>query len=154
MPNKSCSTCGFAALGQPQCPVIGIPIDPSANHSCPYYAKELTYCERCKQIIPNSAIYSRAADGSWKIYCKNCSSLSGTCGGCLKSSTCDFETNPSPIPKAVEKRFQQGNIITIQTVKSEERINETCAKNCECFDHETRTCCREYNCCNKYEDLF
>lgn len=153
MPNKSCSTCGFAALGQPQCPVIGIPIDPSANHSCPYYAKELIYCERCKQIIPNSAIYSKAADGSWKVYCKNCSSLSGTCGGCLKSSTCDFETNPSPIPKAVEKRFQQGNQIMITQIKNPDRIAISCKLNCSCFSEEFG-CCREFNTCGNYEGAF
>ena len=153
MPNKSCSTCGFAALGQPQCPVIGIPIDPSANHSCPYYAKELIYCERCKQVILNSAIYSQASDGSWKVYCKNCSSLSGTCGGCSKSPTCDFETNPSPLPKAVIKSFQQGNIITTQTIKNPARIDETCRKNCECFSEEFG-CCREFNTCRNLERTF
>lgn len=153
MPTKSCFTCAFRTLNPQECPLIRYSYTEDRNQYCPYWSAELPICDRCGQIELNS-ILSQSSDGTWKRLCKKCESLSGTCGGCSKSSTCDFETNPSPIPKAVQKRIQQGNQIMVTTVKNDARINETCAKNCECFDHETRTCCREYNCCKNYEGIF
>ncbi len=155
MSTKSCFTCAYRTLNPQQCPLIGYQYADDRNQVCPYHTTEIVYCARCGNIIPKRHyMLTHYSDGTWKPTCENCLKLSGTCGGCSKSSTCDFETNPSPIPKAVEKRFQQGNQIIVTTVKNDERINETCAKNCECFDHETRTCCREYNCCKNYKDAF
>lgn len=156
MPTKSCLTCGYRNLNPQQCPLIGYQYtENDTNAVCPYWVDEVVTCAVCGQIIPKkNYCLTHFKDGTWKPTCENCLKLSGTCGGCSKSSTCDFETNPSPIPKAVQKRIQQGNQIIVTTVKNDERINETCAKNCECFDHETRTCCREYNCCRNYEDVF
>ena len=153
MPTKSCYTCAYRTLNPQQCPLIGYNYADDRNQVCPYHTTELPKCDICGQITPNS-MFTQKSDGSWIHICKNCQSKSGTCGGCSKSSTCDFETNPSPIPKAIQKRIQQGNQIMVTTVKNDARINETCAKNCECFDHETRTCCRENNTCGKYEDVF
>lgn len=152
MPTKSCFTCGYHSLNEKACPLIHC-VFAENPQVCPYWVAEVPICEVCGQIDPN-CVLTQKSDGSWIRICQNCLSKSGTCGGCSKSSTCDFETNPSPIPKAVQKRIQQGNQIMVTTVKNDERINETCAKNCECFDHETRTCCREYNCCKNYKDAF
>ena len=154
MPTKSCFTCAFRTLNPQQCPLIGYQYADDRNQVCPYWVYELPKCEVCGRIDPNYVLFLNKDETGYIPVCSKCKELSGTCGGCSKSSTCDFETNPSPIPKAVQKRIQQGNQIIVTTVKNDERINETCAKNCECFDHETRTCCREYNCCNKYEDAF
>lgn len=153
MPTKSCFTCAYRTLNPQQCPLIGHQYTDDRNQVCPYHATELPKCDICGDITPNNVL-TQKSDKSWIRICKKCESLSGTCGGCSKSSTCDFETNPSPIPKAVEKRIQQGNQIMVMTVKNDKRINETCAKNCECFDHETRICCREYNCCKNYNANF
>ena len=152
MPSKSCYNCGYRALNPQECPVLGIPYGPTA---CPFHTKELTYCAICNQVIPGRNVtFTQAPDSSWKAVCEKCLPVIGTCRTCSKGSTCDFETNPSPIPKAVEKRFQQGNQIIVTTVKNDERINETCAKNCECFDHETRTCRKENSYCEKYKEEF
>ena len=153
MPTKSCLNCAFRTLNPQQCPIIGHRYTEDRNQVCPYWVNELPKCEVCGKIVPDS-MFTQKSDGSWIRICKNCQSKSGTCGGCSKSTACDFETNPSPTPKAVQKRIQQGNQIVVTTVKNDERINETCAKNCECFGHETRTCCREYNCCKNYKDAF
>ena len=152
MPNKTCANCGFATLGLPECPVIHSPIDPSANYNCPYWCAELNYCVFCGNIISTHPIFTQASDGSWKAMCKNCQSLSGTCATCSKSTTCDFDTNPSPIPKAVEKRFQQGNQIMITQIKNPLRIEATCRVNCECFSEEFG-CLRENNTCGKYKGV-
>ena len=152
MPTKSCFNCGYRALNPQECPVLGIPYGPTA---CPFHTKEITYCAICNQIIPGRNItFTQAPDSSWKAICEKCLPTIGTCRTCSKGSTCDFETNPSPIPKAVQKTIQQGNQIMVVTVKSDERINETCAKNCECFDHETRTCRKENSYCEKYKEEF
>ena len=152
MSMKSCLTCGYSTLDPQQCPLIGYSYTEDRNTCCPYWIDKLRKCVRCDRIIvsPNPIVINK--DNTWGYICENCISLSGTCGGCLKSTTCDFETNPSPIPKAVQKRIQQGNQIMVTTVKNEARVLETCAKNCDCFDHENKICSREYNCCKNYTD--
>ena len=151
MPNKSCLNCGYRALNPQQCPLIGYHYADDRKPLCPYWVPEVPKCDLCGQIDPNSVL-TQITDGSWKRCCKNCESKFGTCGGCVKSQECDFETNPSPLPKAVQKRIQQGNQIMVATVKNDARVAETCAKNCECFCQETQTCLRENGCCGKYED--
>ena len=152
MPTKSCFTCAYRTLNPQQCPLIGYNYADDRNQVCPYHTIELPKCDICGQIVPDS-MFTQKSDGSWIRICKKCESLSGTCGGCSKSSTCDFETNPSPIPKAVQKRFQQGNQIMVTTIKNPSRIDVTCRINCSCFSEENG-CCREYNTCGNFEGAF
>ena len=152
MPTKSCLTCSYRTLNPQQCPLIGYNYSDDRSQVCPYHTTELPKCDICGQIVPDS-MFTQKSDGSWIRICKKCESLSGTCGGCSKSSTCDFETNPSPIPKAVEKRFQQGNQIMITQIKNPSRIDVTCRINCPCFSEEFG-CCREYNTCGNFEGAF
>ena len=152
MPTKSCFNCAYRTLNPQQCPLIGYQYADDRNQVCPYHTTELSKCDICGQIVPDS-MFTQKSDGSWIRICKNCQSKSGTCGGCSKSSTCDFETNPSPIPKAVQKRFQQGNQIMVTTIKNPSRIDVTCRVNCPCFSEENG-CCREYNTCGNFEGAF
>lgn len=98
-------------------------------------------------------MFTQKSDGSWIRICQNCQSKFGTCVGCSKSATCDFETNPSPIPKTVQKRTQQGSQIMVTTIKNPSRIDVTCRINCPCFSEENG-CCREYNTCGNFEGAF
>ena len=152
MPKQSCLTCGYRTLNPQKCPLIGYEYADAANNICPYWVVEAPKCDLCGQVDPNSVL-TQFSDTSWKRLCGKCMSSFGTCRGCVKSQGCDFETNPSPLPKAVQKRIQQGNQIIVTTVKNEERVKETCAKNCQCFCQETRTCLREYECCKNYEEV-
>ena len=152
MPTKSCFTCAYRTLNPQQCPLIGYQYADDRNQVCPYHNTEFPKCDICGQIVPDS-MFTQKSDGSWIRICKNCQSKSGTCGGCSKSSTCDFETNPSPIPKAVQKRTQQGNQIMVTTIKNPSRIDVTCRINCPCFSEENG-CCREYNTCGNFEGAF
>ena len=151
MPTKSCYTCAYRTLNPQQCPLIGYNYADDRNQVCPYHTTELPKCDICEQVTPNS-MFIQKSDGSWIRVCKNCLSKSGTCGGCSKSSTCDFETNPSPIPKAVQKRIQQGNQIMVTTVKNPSRIEITCKKNCDCWNVKIQECNKEYGCCENYID--
>ena len=149
---KSCLNCAYHTLNPQKCPLIGYAYSGNGNQVCPYWAHELPKCDYCGRIEQDCSILE-ATDGNWKRLCHDCRSKLGTCAMCKKSITCDFETNPSPIPKAVEKRFQQGNQIMVTTVKNEERIRETCRKNCKCFSEEFG-CLRENGTCGKYEGVF
>lgn len=152
MPTKSCLTCGYRSLNLQQCPLIGYQY--TENAVCPYWIDEVVTCAVCGQIIPKKNYYlTHFKDSTWKPTCDNCLKLSGTCGGCSKSSTCDFETNPSPIPKTVQKQIRQGNQILVTTVKNPSRIEMTCEKNCGCFSQEFG-CLRENGTCEKYERAF
>ena len=138
MPTKSCFTCGYRSLNPQQCPLIGYQYtENDTNAVCPYWVDEVVTCAVCGQIIPKkNYCLTHFKDGTWKPTCDNCLKLSGTCGGCSKSTTCDFETNPSPIPKTVRRVFQKGPMQTVAEVINPERIRETCEKNCRCFDPE------------------
>ena len=153
MPTKSCFTCAFRTLNPQQCPLIGYSYTEDRNQVCPYWIEELPKCEVCGRIDPNYVLFLNKDETAYIPVCFNCSKLSGTCGGCSKSSTCDFETNPSPLPKAVQKQIRQGNQIMVTTVKNEERIRETCQKNCGCFSQEFG-CLRENGTCGNYEGAF
>ena len=154
MPTKSCFTCGYRTLNPQQWPLIGYSYTEDRNQVCPYWIDEIVYCARCGKVIPTKHYpLTHYSDGTWKPTCENCLKLSGTCGGCSKSSTCDFETNPSPIPKAVEKRFQQGPMTQIVQIRNPDRIDISCRKNCECFSEEFG-CLRENGTCGKYNCVF
>lgn len=146
MPTKSCKTCGWRTLNPQQCSLIGYKYADNRHICCPYYVAELPICDHCGKPDPQ-LIITTTSSGKIKKFCNNCLSLSETCGGCLFSATCDFETNPSPIPKSVQKRIQQGNQIFVVTEKNEKRVEETCHKNCKCFNPEYGSCNRENNCC-------
>ena len=150
MSRKSCINCGYHSLDALQCPLIGYQYTQEHDTVCPYWVPEVPKCDLCGQIDPNSVL-TQSSDESWKRLCRNCIDKFGGCGGCKKSTECDFETNPSPLPKAVEKRFQQGNQIMVVTVKNPDRIEISCKKNCGCWD-ENFGCLKENGCCGKYED--
>lgn len=156
MPTKSCFTCGYRTLNPQQCPLIRYSYTEDRNQVCPYWTAEITYCAvpTCNTIIPGPHyILTQFSDGNYKPICENCLSLSGTCGNCENSHTCDFETNPSPIPKAVQKRIQQGNQIMITQIKNPDRIAISCKLKCECFSEEFG-CLRENNTCGKHKGEF
>ena len=153
MSTKSCFTCAFRTLNPHKCPLIGYSYTEDHNQVCPYWIDELPKCEVCGRIDPNYVLFLNKDETAYIPVCFNCSKLSGTCSLCSKSTTCDFETNPSPIPKAMQKQVRQGNQILVTIVKNEERIRETCEKNCGCFSKEFG-CLRENGTCGNYEGAF
>ena len=154
MPDKSCLTCAYRNLDPQKCQLIGYDYAANPHTSCPYHSIYLTTCGRCGRIIiPPDIYHTLSDDNTWRTLCKQCNSLSGLCPSCSSANYCDFENNPSPLPKAVEKRFQQGNQIMITTVKNEARVKETCAKNCKCFSEEFG-CLRENGTCGNYTGAF
>ena len=84
------------------------------------------------------------------LICERCNSLRGNCILCISARTCPFETDPSPIPKTIQKQFRNGPMISVTEVKNPARIDITCKTSCPCFS-EDFGCMKEYNTCGKYE---
>lgn len=85
------------------------------------------------------------------VICANCYVHCNTCAMCQQVRFCDFETNPSSLPKQVQKFVRQGNM-TIQTVeKAPSRIEITCAAGCPCFDPEFG-CLKQNGTCANYKE--
>ena len=112
-------------------------------------------CETCGRPTEQQVL---APDGNlWHILCPNCADQLNSCGFCKNAGKCDFETNPSSLPKYIQKQIRQGPIISVMTVKNPERIRQTCQNGCPCYDSEFE-CMREFYYCERidhiYEDNF
>lgn len=108
--------------------------------------KPIIYCELCGQPID----YPTAIILDNYYICHQCKNFMGTCALCTNVNKCDFETNPSPIPKVIQQQVRQGNMIAVTQVRNPKRIEITCKQNCPCFDSEIG-CLREYNTCGQYK---
>ena len=143
--NKFCGDCGFReAQGSALvCSIFRIKVDPNLD-SCPKYVYELymKHCEICGQPLLVPGIVD-IVDGNPHLICTTCGSKMNTCETCREISKCDFETNPSPIEKTINKQVRQGNMVMMTTVKNPKRIDETCKKNCKCYDEKNE--CRRQN---------
>ena len=82
--------------------------------------------------------------------CDDCLNRLGTCAVCEYQNTCDFETNPSTLPKIVQKVIRQGNAQMMTQVRNPEREKITCAAGCKCYD-KTYGCSRQDGLCVNYE---
>lgn len=138
-----CRTC---AIRQPEgsiCRLTGREINPDKDF-CSSHRKEIIICEVCDNgtLAP---IVVLSDDGN-HIVCENCNGSLSSCHFCLNSSSCAFETDPSPLPKLIQKQIRQGPMTTVTTVKNPDRVRETCMKGCPCFDEENG-CLRQFNYC-------
>ncbi len=149
---QKCNNCGYADWDTAKCRLLGIPIEPKDGLTCTQWKQELDVCSICGRVIVNNP-YLISNNDSWNMVCGECVKQLNTCRNCQNSQSCDFETNPSSLPKAVMKRFQQGNQIIQTQVKNPERIEMTCAKNCCCWDSKNRVCMKEYNYCENIEEV-
>ena len=86
-----------------------------------------------------------------RLYCQRCAALFDTCSLCLNSVGCEFETNPSPLPKVVVQTIRQGAVTMQQQIKNPERIKQFCFP-CKCFDQDDLICRREERWCPNYNE--
>ena len=103
-------------------------------------------CDYCAN--PNSAVL----DTEGRSYCQRCFAAMDTCGACIHGAKCEFETNPSPLPKQVQKTIRQGNAVLQTFVKNPDRIRELCLYACPCFDEENG-CGKEFGYCPNYKEV-
>ncbi len=89
------------------------------------------FCKMCgSPLVGANLVYDVELDS---FYCTRCFPYIRTCHNCATGNLCDFETNPSPIPKQVQVTRQVGGAIMSQTTVNPERIKITCANGCPCF---------------------
>lgn len=108
-------------------------------------------CETCGRQTEQQVL---APDGdSWHILCPNCADQLNSCGFCKNAGKCDFETNPSSLPKFVQKQIRQGPMISVTTEMNPERIRQTCEKGCDCFDANFG-CMRQFHYCERIDHAY
>ena len=141
-----CARCGYLRDGQ--CTVFKEPRIPSAN-ACPAYSHYFEECHNCGQpTIPASLTLNHE---TLKGYCPQCALTLYHCPTCAAGQSCEFETNPSPTPKYIQKQVRQGNVIATIQEKNPSRVAELC-KNCPCWNDKENACCKENNYCNKWKE--
>lgn len=129
-----CRHCVYYQLGNSICRIFNGVIDPD-EPGCPHYSKSEFKCHLCgKPIVDKKTMFLEELTDSTVVICDACNNIAVSCSTCTEARTCDFETNPSTLPKAVQKQIRQGNTIMTTTVKNPARIAETCAKNCKCWN--------------------
>lgn len=149
MTKKTCLQCGLLKANGNICPVFKGPRT-EENKICDYFSKHLQTCEICGLIIlPTTLIYDMT-DETPHIICEGCQSRTGTCATCSKSQECKFQTDPSNLPFTIQKQIRQGNMVMVTEIKNPERIRQTCAKGCPCFDPETQECNKELGICGSW----
>ena len=84
--------------------------------------------------------------------CIKCLEIAGTCNLCESGSLCDFETNPSPLPKQVQKTIRHENMIIQTVINNPDRIRECCQAGCPCFDPEF-FCLKQIGTCARYKEI-
>ena len=95
---------------------------------------------------------STVVDTEDNCSCVNCYKQFYTCAMCENASKCEFETNPSPLPKVVQQTVRQGPMIMTTQVKNPERIREFCHI-CQCWNTSEQFCGREDNWCPNYIEI-
>lgn len=91
-------------------------------------------CETCGRPTDQQIL---CPDGDiWHILCPNCASQLNSCSFCKKVNTCLFETDPSPLPKMIQKQIRQESIIQIATIKNPDLEKITCQNGCFYYSDE------------------
>ena len=83
--------------------------------------------------------------------CPNCAQYIGTCSLCPNGVKCEFETNPSPLPKQVQQTIRQGNMVAQTIVRNPERVKAFCT-DCQCYNIDLSACSRQFGTCGKYNE--
>lgn len=104
---------------------------------------QMETCDMCRVPVNKSDEVIIYDEDNIEILCATCYTHLNSCKTCGDSRLCDFITNPIPIPQQTMKTFRQGNSIIQTMIQNPDRIAETCAKNCRCWDHEHSYCRRE-----------
>ena len=108
-------------------------------------------CETCSRQTQQQVL---TPDGDlWHILCPNCADQLNSCGFCKNAGKCDFETNPSSLPKFIQKQIRQGNMISVMAVKNPERQKITCQNGCLCYSEEW-DCMRQLNWCKNIDHIW
>ena len=142
----TCSTCRLAGLKAPQvCGLSGKTI--TADGYCDEHRRSISKCSICGNIVLSNGVIDDT-----HLICWNCFSSLKTCVACKNANICRFETDPSSLPKVVQKQVRRGNMTAVTQVKNPERVRATCEKGCKCFSKE-KGCLKENNTACKNQEI-
>jgi hypothetical protein len=145
---RTCKECAY--FDDMRCKISGQPAI-SHNIACASFSSKRYECEIChRQIHHTEVIYDSKSN---KIVCSDCCNRLSTCNNCHNGNICLFETDPSPLPKQIQKQIRQGNMIGQTIVKNPDRILITCKKGCPCWDAETESCNKQLRYCANIQEV-
>ena len=150
---KYCRTCRLSDKDKQVCLLFGIPVNLDIDY-CSKHADEIISCNICGAHMITPGFVQEDAEGNWLKYCDRCNQLFNTCQLCSHARTCEFETNPDPMPKVIVKTVQQGNMVMQAQVKNPDRIAKFC-HNCICWLSDGIDACgKEFNIgCYKQDNI-
>lgn len=144
---RTCKECAY--FDDMRCKISGQPAI-SHNIACASFSSQRYECDIChRQIHHTEVIYDSKSN---KIVCSDCCNRLSTCDNCHNGNICLFETDPSPLPKQIQKQIRQGNMIGQTIIKNPDRIRETCQKGCPCWNTETESCNKQLRYCANIQE--
>ena len=142
-----CRNCGYL-LSKGVCQLNGQRVNPNedfcSKHQEIFVVADCAVCG--KPICNVNLLLDVQEDGSVRYIHLECGKALGTCRTCANVATCEFETNPDPMPKVVMQTVRQGNMVMQTQVKNPSRIEKFC-HNCQCFNPDFG-CFKENGCCD------
>lgn len=145
---RTCKECAY--FDDMRCKISGQPAI-SHNVACASFSSQRYECDIChRQIHHTEVIYDSKSN---KIVCSDCGNRLSTCDNCHNGNICVFETDPSPLPKQIQKQIRQGNMIGQTIIKNPDRILITCKKGCPCWDTETESCNKQLRYCANIQEV-
>ena len=121
---------------------------------CSKHSNSTFVCECCGNeystiLMPSNYLIND--DSTGVLLCQECANKLGSCGTCKNILSCAFETDPSPLPKIVQKTIQRGNMQVITEIMNPERMKITCQQGCQCFHQGSQACGRNLATCPQYQ---
>lgn len=145
---RTCKECAY--FDDMRCKISGQPAI-SHNVACASFSSQRYECNIChRQIHHTEVIYDSKSN---KIVCSDCCNRLSTCDNCHNGPICLFETDPSPLPKQIQKQIRQGNMIGQTIIKNPDRTLITCKKGCPCWDAETESCNKQLRYCANIQEV-
>lgn len=143
-----CGSCALRSQDGSRCGLTGLEVDPNYDF-CSKHQTSPQKCYFCGKFLIGPHFIDND-DSGVHIFCEECRKNFNTCNRCLSGRTCDFETNPSKLPKLVQQQVRQGNMVAMTTVRNPERVRITCESGCKCYDSSFGGCCRDYGTCKNF----
>ena len=150
MNDKTCWGCALFSKEHHACLRTRTPA--LSTDSCSHWISEFPICDVCGQVFLPPATFVIEDNGLITIICPNCDQHRGRCPTCECGGYCDFKENTEcTLPVMIQQTMRQGNMVMSRTVPNLARVEETCKKNCKCWDAELGCCSRGcFGTCGKY----
>ena len=152
MAENTCYDCALFSKEHHACLRTKAP-ELSTNH-CSHFVAELPTCGVCGQMfLPPATLMMEEGKNDILVLCPQCVQGRNKCVTCQHGKYCDFKENTEcTLPPMIQQTLRQENMIMSRTVPNMARVEETCKKNCKCYDAERNCCSRgNFGTCANYE---